>query len=40
MCGVACLYGRRIKTECMREGSPFPAGPLATLADLADATSA
>jgi transposase InsO family protein len=28
------------KTECVREGSPFRAGPLATLADLEDATSA
>jgi putative transposase len=28
------------KTECVRDGSPFRAGPLATLADLEDATSA
>lgn len=38
-CGVP-VNGRRIKTECMREGSPFSAGPLSTLADLEDATSA
>lgn len=28
------------KTECVREGSPFRVGPIATLADLEDATSA
>jgi hypothetical protein len=28
------------KTECVRDGSPFRAGPLATLTDLEDATSA
>jgi hypothetical protein len=28
------------KTECVREGSPFRAGPLLTLADLEDITSA
>lgn len=27
------------KTECVREGSPFRRGPLATLADLEAATS-
>jgi putative transposase len=27
------------KTECVREGSPFRRGPLATLADLEEATS-
>jgi hypothetical protein len=28
------------KTECTRDGSPFRAGPVATLADLEEATSA
>ncbi len=28
------------KTECVREDSPFRRGPLATLADLEEATSA
>jgi putative transposase len=28
------------KTECVRDGSPFRHGPLATLADLEEATSA
>jgi putative transposase len=28
------------KTECVREGSPFRKGPLGTLADLEDITSA
>jgi putative transposase len=28
------------KTECMRDGSPFRTGPLRTVADLEDATSA
>jgi putative transposase len=28
------------KTECVREGSPFRTGPLRTLADLEDVTSA
>ena len=28
------------KTECVREGSPFRTGPLLTLADLEDITSA
>jgi putative transposase len=28
------------KTECIREGSPFRAGPLGTLADLEEITSA
>jgi putative transposase len=28
------------KTECVREGSPFRTGPLRTLADLEDITSA
>lgn len=28
------------KTECTRDGSPFRAGPIATLADLEEATSA
>ena len=28
------------KTECMREGSPFRTGPIGTLADLEDITSA
>jgi putative transposase len=28
------------KTECVREGSPFRTGPLSTLADLEDVTSA
>jgi len=28
------------KTECLREGSPFRNGPLRTLADLEDITSA
>jgi putative transposase len=28
------------KTECVRDGSPFPTGPLRTLADIEDATSA
>jgi putative transposase len=28
------------KTECIREGSPFRAGPLMTLADLEEITSA
>jgi transposase InsO family protein len=28
------------KTECARDGSPFRAGPLTTLADLEGATSA
>jgi putative transposase len=28
------------KTECVREGSPFRNGPLRTLADLEDITSA
>ncbi len=28
------------KTECVRDGSPFRAGPIATLADLENITSA
>lgn len=28
------------KTECIREGSPFPTGPIDTLADPEDITSA
>jgi transposase InsO family protein len=28
------------KTECVRDGSPFRNGPLRTLADIEDATSA
>ena len=28
------------KTECIREGSPFRAGPIRTLADLEDITTA
>ena len=28
------------KTECLRDGSPFRRGPLATLADVENATSA
>ena len=28
------------KTECIREGSPFRTGPIDTLADLEDITSA
>jgi putative transposase len=28
------------KTECIREGSPFRSGPIRTLADLEDITSA
>ena len=28
------------KTECVRDGSPFRRGPLATLADLEESTSA
>ena len=28
------------KTECIREGSPFRTGPISTLADLEDITSA
>ena len=32
--------GGLYKTECVRDGSPFRNGPLRTLADIEDATSA